>query len=191
MSKEEINQNKKSIEGLKETFSEKEIREQIKNFYKEEELPKATPVVLYLDDEVENLKAFKALFRREFKVFITDKVVEARKILDTEPISVLITDQRMPEMTGVRFLESIESKHKNQIRILLTGYSDIDVIIDAINKGKIYQYVSKPYRYEDMKSVIGNAYEVYYLRAKNRKLTEDITKANHQLEFLLRQKLLD
>ncbi|AWW31682.1 response regulator [Echinicola strongylocentroti] len=146
--------------------------------------------ILYVDDEENNLQAFKATFRREFKIHLAVSADKGREILDNNDIDIIITDQRMPEETGVEFLESIIAKHAEPIRILLTGYTDIQAVIDAINKGQVYHYLTKPWEEEYVKTVIKNAYEVYSLRKENKKLTEDLIKANDQLEFLLRQKLL-
>jgi response regulator RpfG family c-di-GMP phosphodiesterase len=96
----------------------------------------------------------------------------------------------MPGMTGVEFLCSIIEKHPEPIRILLTGYSDIQAVVDAINKGQIYQYISKPWDEHHLKNVIEKAFEVYSLRAENKELIKSLLRANEQLEFLLRQKLL-
>src|SRR5690348_3781424 len=93
--------------------------------------------VLYLDDEVNNLKAFKANFRRVYQVFITDSIQEARQILKDNEIHVIISDQRMPEMKGIDFFASILLDHPEPIRMLLTGYADISAVIDAINKGQV------------------------------------------------------
>ncbi|GGF17447.1 response regulator [Echinicola rosea] len=146
--------------------------------------------ILYVDDESNNLQAFKATFRREFKIHLAESAVKGREILAENEIDIIITDQRMPEETGVEFLESIIDKHPEPIRILLTGYTDIQAVIDAINKGQVYHYLTKPWEEEYIKTVIKNAYEVYSLRKENKKLTDDLLKANEQLEFLLRQKLL-
>lgn len=146
--------------------------------------------VLYIDDEVANLSAFKASFRREFNVFIADSAEEGRKILDNETIEIILTDQRMPKMTGVEFLQSIIDSYPNPIRILVTGYSDIDAVIDAVNRGQIYKYIAKPWGNESLKDTINKAYEVFSLRAENKELTESLLRANKQLEFMLRQKLI-
>lgn len=146
--------------------------------------------VLYIDDEVHNLNSFKAGFRRLFNVFIAESAVEGRKILEAENIQVIITDQRMPVMTGIEFLESIIPDFPDPIRILLTGYADINAVIDAINKGQIYKYIQKPWMDEDLRINIEKAYEIYALRKENRELTEQLLLANKQLEFLLRQNLL-
>ncbi len=148
--------------------------------------------VLYIDDEDNNLIAFKAAFRRDFKVFTAQSADEARDILkNNENFDVIITDQRMPKETGVEFLVSILDSYPDPIRILLTGYSDIEAVIDAINEGQVYRYITKPWNEEDLRNTIKNAAEVHRLRKQNEILLQKLEKANQQLEFLLRQKLLD
>ncbi len=146
--------------------------------------------VLYVDDEVSNLSAFKASYRRVYNVFIAESAKEGKKILDEDDIEIILTDQRMPEMTGVEFLQSIITTHPNPIRILVTGYSDIDAVINAVNEGQIYKYISKPWDNESLKMTINQAYEVYSLRKENQELTKSLIQANKQLEFMLRQKLI-
>ncbi len=146
--------------------------------------------ILYVDDEIGNLTAFKAAFRREFNVFIAESAKEGTNILEQNEIEIILTDQRMPETTGVEFLESIIEKFPEAIRIMVTGFSDISAVIDAINKGKVYKYVTKPWDNDSLKMTINQAYEVYSLRKENKELTESLLKANNQLEFMLRQKLI-
>lgn len=146
--------------------------------------------ILYVDDEVNNLQAFKATFRRDFKIFLAESAKEGRELLGEEEVHIIITDQRMPEETGVEFLESIIPIYPDPIRILLTGYTDIQAVIDSINKGKVYHYLTKPWEEDYLKTVINNAYEVYALRKENKQLTDNLLRANDQLEFLLRQNLL-
>ncbi len=146
--------------------------------------------VLYVDDEVGNLTAFKAAFRREFNVYTAESANEGRAVLEKNDIEIILTDQRMPEMTGVEFLESIISDYPDAIRILITGYSDIDAVIEAINKGQVYKYISKPWDNNGLIITINRAYEVYSLRKENKELTKSLLQANSQLEFMLRQKLI-
>ncbi len=146
--------------------------------------------ILYIDDEVNNLVAFKANFRRDYKVFTTEFVDEALTILRENKIQIVITDQRMPSKTGVEFLQDVIKEFPEPIRILLTGYSDIEVVIDAINKGQVYRYISKPFNDMELKINIENALEVYNLRKENKDLLQKLLIANDQLEFMLRQKLL-
>lgn len=143
--------------------------------------------VLYVDDEVYNLTAFRAGFRRSFNIFTAESAVKGREILETEDIHVIVTDQRMPVMTGIEFLESIIPEFPDPIRILLTGYADINAVIDAINKGQVYKYIQKPWTDDDLRINIEKAYEIYSLRKENRELIDRLVTANEQLEFLLRQ----
>jgi response regulator RpfG family c-di-GMP phosphodiesterase len=147
--------------------------------------------VLYIDDEEHNLTSFKASFRRIFKVFTAISASEAREILKEQNVEVIITDQRMPNETGVEFLQSIIEEYPDPIRMLLTGYSDIEAVIDSINKGQVYKYITKPWNDHELQVNIENAHEVFRLREENKDLMERLKKANEQLEFYLRQKLLD
>jgi response regulator RpfG family c-di-GMP phosphodiesterase len=155
-----------------------------------ENQPEEKIKILYLDDEENNLQAFKATFRRDYKIFLAISAMEGEEILAKEEVDLIITDQRMPEKTGVEFLEKIIPTYPKPIRILLTGYTDIQAVIDAINKGQIYHYLTKPWEEDYLRTVIKNAFEVYSLRKENEQLTNALIKANEQLEFLLRQNLL-
>ena len=146
--------------------------------------------ILYIDDEIHNLIAFKASFRRQFTVFTAESAEDAKKILSENDIHVIISDQRMPRITGIEFFESIIEQYPEPIRILLTGYADINAVIDAINKGQVYKYFSKPWNEEELRHNIEKAYEVYALRKENKELTAKLLDVNEKLEFLLRQKLI-
>lgn len=146
--------------------------------------------VLYVDDEKNNLISFKALFRLKYKVFTAESGKEAIKILDEQEIHVIITDQRMPEMTGVELLESILETHPDPIRILLTGYADLNAVIDAINKGKIFHYLNKPWNEKELDQTIQRSYELYNQRKEDKETAEKLLVSNEQFEFLLRQKLI-
>jgi len=146
--------------------------------------------VLYVDDEENNLNAFKASFRRDFKVFTALSAAEAKEILEKTEIHILITDQRMPITTGTELLAQAVLDFPDQIRILLTGFSDIDALKDAINLGQIYCYLQKPWDDEELKETIKKAYHVFNLKREKEKLSKLLLKTNEQLEFYLRQKLL-
>ena len=145
--------------------------------------------VLYVDDEISNLTAFKAAFRRDFNVFICESAKEGLEILEKNKIHVVLTDQRMPQVTGIEFLKSIIEKFPEPIRILVTGYTDVEVIKEAINSGQVYRYIDKPWTNDKLKMDIDKAVEVYKLREENKQLTIDLERVNSQLEFMLRQKL--
>lgn len=146
--------------------------------------------VLYIDDEPNNITSFKAAFRRVFNIFTAESAEEGRKILETETIHVILSDQRMPKMTGIEFFQSILETHPDPIRILITGYADINAVIDAINVGQVYKYLSKPWNEDEVKNTIFKSFEVLELRRQNRELTEKLMDANKKLEFLARQGLL-
>ncbi len=139
------------------------------------------PEILYIDDEEDNLLVFKSTFRRHYKVHLAKSGEEGMEIIQTNDISLVITDQRMPRMTGVQFLQSLP-EDKDMIRMILTGYSDIEAIIEAINTGKVYRYISKPWSKEELKITLDNALEAYKLRKANRKLLMDLQEANEDLE---------
>ncbi|WPU96781.1 response regulator [Mucilaginibacter sabulilitoris] len=140
--------------------------------------------VLYVDDEINNLNSFKAAFRRDFNIYTASSATEGRKILDVNEIGVIITDQRMPVTTGIEFLESILPVYPDTIRILLTGFSDINAVIDAINRGQVYKYLVKPWQNDELKIHIQNAIEIYNLRKENKELTYKLQIANMELETL-------
>lgn len=146
--------------------------------------------VLYIDDEPHNLISFRASFRREFNVFTAESAEEGRKILEQKLIHVILSDQRMPKMTGIEFFESILTTFPDPIRILITGYTDINAVIDSINRGQVYKYLTKPWNENDIENFIIKAYEVYRLRKENEELTNKLLEMNKKLEFLARQNLL-
>jgi DNA-binding NtrC family response regulator len=146
--------------------------------------------ILYVDDEENNLSAFTATFRRDFNITTSTSAIEAKTVLEEHSFDIIISDQRMPNMTGVEFLEFVRTKYPEPIRILLTGYADIDAVIDAINRGEIYRYVTKPYINDDMKSLIETSHEVFRLRKENKQLLLDLQDANKKLEFIARQNML-
>jgi response regulator RpfG family c-di-GMP phosphodiesterase len=146
--------------------------------------------VLYIDDETHNLNAFKASFRRDYNIYTAEGAEEGRKILHEQEIHVILSDQRMPKMTGIEFFESIIITHPHPIRILMTGYTDISAVVDAINRGQVYKYLTKPWQENDVKIYIEKAFEVFRLRQENIELTKKLININQKLEFLARQNLL-
>lgn len=140
--------------------------------------------VLYVDDEVNNLNSFKAAFRHDFNVFTALSAKDGRNILDSNEIGVIITDHRMPVMTGIEFLESIIQTYPDTIRILLTGFADINAVMDAINRGQVYKYIVKPWQNDELKMYIINALEIYKLRRENKDLTVKLKLAYAEIEAL-------
>lgn len=137
--------------------------------------------ILYLDDEINNLNAFKATFRRAYEVYTAHNTLEARKILKDIDMHIIIADQRMPGTTGVDFFNSIKDSYPDPVRILLTGYTDIEALIDAINKGQIYRFIKKPWDEFELQNAISNAYEIYIAKKQLREKVEELEKTNDEL----------
>jgi response regulator RpfG family c-di-GMP phosphodiesterase len=146
--------------------------------------------ILYVDDEENNLFSFKATFRIKYNVLTAISGGEALDILKSKEVHIIITDQRMPGMTGVEFLERILEIYPDPIRILLTGYADMTAVVDAVNKGKIFHYLAKPWNEEELDLTIDRAYQKYLKNAELKDMNEKLAQSNDQLEFMLRQSLL-
>lgn len=146
--------------------------------------------ILFVDDEPNNLFSFRATFRTKYKIYTAGSSKEGLEMLEDFPIDIIITDQRMPGVTGIEFLEEVIKRYPEPIRILMTGYSDESVIREAINKGKVFYYLDKPWKEDEIDEIILLAYAVYIERKKSKIKTRELEELNDQLEFLLRQKLL-
>ena len=123
--------------------------------------------VLYLDDEEANLFSFKAAFRREFEVHTCLEPHQAVRLLDEHDFHVVLSDQRMPRISGVEFFELIMPDHPDVSRVLVTGYADTDAVVDAINKGQVYRFVSKPWNEEELRNVIRSGFYLNRSRVQN------------------------
>ncbi|HVK62517.1 MAG TPA: hybrid sensor histidine kinase/response regulator [Bdellovibrionales bacterium] len=130
--------------------------------------------ILCVDDEVDNVDALERLLRRKYNVLKATSAAQALTVLAQHPVTVIISDQRMPGKTGVELLSESIATHPNAIRILLTGYTDIDSVVSAINNGQIYRYVTKPWDPIDLSNAIDKAVERFEIGAelveKNRAL---------------------
>lgn len=122
--------------------------------------------ILLVDDEVDNVDALERLFRRKFNVLKATSGKEAIQILKRNPVSLIITDQRMPGMSGVDLLAESMDYSPEAIRFLLTGYTDIDSVISAINSGQVYRYITKPWDPVDLTNAVDKAIERYELSAE-------------------------
>lgn len=143
---------------------------------------KSPPPILYIDDEQDNLTVFYSAFRRNFKVHLANSAMEGLEIMKKYTMHLVIADQRMPEMTGIEFLEKVKEKYPDCIRMVLTGFTDVEAIIQAINKGRVYRYITKPWRKEELKLTLDHALETYNLKQQNKKLFTDLEEANRTLE---------
>lgn len=138
--------------------------------------------VLYIDDEENNLTSFKATFRRDFDVFVTTRAAEAAEILAANEIHIILADQKMPELSGAEFLELVKTEYPDPIRMLLTGYADIQAVIDAINKGQIYRYITKPWNEQELRLILENAFDYYSAKKNLRTSNAELKKALTNLE---------
>jgi two-component system response regulator PhcR len=137
--------------------------------------------VLYIDDEENNLHAFKAGFRRQYEIYTANSAAEGLKILENISVHVIIADQKMPQTTGVEFFKSIIHTYPDPIRILLTGYTDIEALADAINHGDIYRYITKPWNDLELHNSIKNAYDAYKTKIDLRNKIAELEKTNDEL----------
>jgi signal transduction histidine kinase/CheY-like chemotaxis protein len=137
--------------------------------------------ILYIDDEIENLEGFEFTFMNNYEIFTAQNASKGLKILEENSIKVVICDQRMPEITGVDLLKIIKEKFPDSVRIILTAYADLENAVDAINKGEIFRYLSKPWNKNDLKATIENALETYNLKFENKKLFVDLKNTNNIL----------
>lgn len=117
--------------------------------------------LLIVDDELANLRLLVRLFSRDFECLTASSGAEAIGILEQHEVAILITDQRMPQMTGIDLLRHTARLRPHMVRILLTGYTDAEVLVEAINSGLVYMYVTKPWNNEDLKLKISRACEHY------------------------------
>ena len=123
--------------------------------------------MLIVDDELANLRLLDRLFSRDFECLTASSGAEAIRLLEQLDIAILVTDQRMPEMTGIELLRHTARLRPHMVRILLTGYTDVEVLEEAINSGLVYMYVTKPWNNEDLKLKISRACDHYESNKKS------------------------
>ena len=143
--------------------------------------------VLFVDDEVNILKALQRLFRQEsMNVLTASRAPEALEILDKTPAQVVVTDQRMPEMSGVDLLSSVRERHPDIVRMMLTGYTEINMAVDAINRGEIYRLITKPWNDDELRATIRQAFDHADLKNEIKRLEQVTREQNFKLQDLNR-----
>lgn len=155
--------------------------------------------ILCVDDEKNILHSIKRLLRKEgLKLLIASSGAEGLKILEENDVHLVLSDQRMPQMSGTEFLAEVKEKYPDVIRIILTGYTEVDSITESINKGNIYKFFLKPWNDQNLKLEIGKALEQYDLIQANKRLhekvleqNEELKKINENLEGLIRERTKD
>ncbi|PLZ53966.1 hypothetical protein CBP24_15765 [Fischerella thermalis WC439] len=134
------------------------------------------PKILVVDDEPDNLDLLYRTFYRDYKVLRAGSGPAALELLAQEgDVSVIISDQRMPMMSGTEFLSLTATQYPDIIRIILTGYTDVEDLVEAINSGKVFKYVTKPWEAEELKAVVRQALDTHnVLKARTRELTRTL-----------------
>ncbi len=138
--------------------------------------------VLYVDDEAENLVTLQVALRKWYDIITIEDPTQAISAIKNEGIKVVITDQRMPRITGLELAKLIQNEHPGVIIIILTAYGDNATMLDAINQGGIFRYLLKPWDIKDMKQTLDNAFETCELRKKNITLINDLLSQNKKLQ---------
>jgi putative nucleotidyltransferase with HDIG domain len=143
--------------------------------------------VLFVDDEVNILRAVQRLLRNEpCRVLTASRGAEALQMLASEPAQVVVSDQRMPEMNGVELLLAVRDRHPDAVRMMLTGYTEMNVAVEAINHGEIYRLITKPWNDEELKATLRQAFDHYDLKSEIRRLNQVTREQNLRLQDMNR-----
>ncbi len=130
--------------------------------------------ILVVDDEQDNLDAFRFNFRKSFDIVTATGGAEALQILEDKEVAVVVTDQRMPKMTGIELLREVRTRQPDAVGIILTAYTDVDVLVEAVNLGQVYRYITKPWDAKEVRGVLQYAIERYHLHRENRRLAAQL-----------------
>lgn len=153
------------------------------------------PAVLFVDDEPNILKALGRLFRGEdFEIKTAESGADALKLMEDLPVQILVSDHRMPGMTGVDLLSKVRERWPEVIRILVTGNSEINIAVDAINRGQIFKLVTKPWNDDEIKAIVKEALDLYMLKGEIKRLNYLTQEQNLELKDLhhnLEQKVME
>ena len=145
--------------------------------------------LLLVDDEPNILSALKRLLRRDgYKIVTAESGAEALEILKTQEFGVIVSDQRMPQMTGSEFLSQVKELYPHTLRIMLSGYTDLDSVTEAINKGAIYRFLTKPWQDDLLRENIQKAFNTHELSEENRRLSDELSEINEVLESRVEEK---
>lgn len=143
------------------------------------------PTVLIIDDEVRSLEALKRNLSDDFDIRIAENIEKAKQILESEWVQIILCDQRMPDMTGVEFLEQVREKWPDAVRIIISGYTDAEDIISGINQAGIYQYITKPWEPESLLLTLRNAARLFDLQRQNELLAIELKMSSPQAENIV------
>ena len=139
--------------------------------------------LLIVDDEMPNIRLLERLFQHDYQCLTASSGEDAMSLLDQHEVAVIITDQRMPQMTGIELLKQSADRRPHMVRILLTGYTDLDALVEAVNCGLVYMYVSKPWNNDDLKLRVERAVEAY----ENNKRQHSLAANNERLSSRVKE----
>jgi signal transduction histidine kinase len=143
--------------------------------------PSDRPTLLIVDDEPDVLRSLHDLFRRDYNVATFERANDADKALESLAPQVVMSDQRMPGMTGVEFLRGVRERLPATTRLLFTGYADVDAVIDAINEGHVFRYISKPWEPHELVALVKQAFEQNALVTERHRLISELRQTNQRL----------
>src|SRR6266566_7469969 len=138
--------------------------------------------ILVVDDEPDVVQSVQDLLRLDYRVYGATRALEGINILHQQEVHIVLSDQRMPGMSGVEFLHRVRGEYPEAIRLLITGYADIKAVIDAINQGNVYRYVSKPWDPDELQTIIRQAAEQYDLLVERKRLLAELQMKNLELQ---------
>lgn len=139
--------------------------------------------VLFVDDEVNIQKALKRLLRQEpFEVITASRATEALELLERTPAQVVVTDQRMPETSGVELLAAVRSRYPSVVRMMLTGFTEMNVAVEAVNRGEIFRLITKPWNDDELKATLRQAFDHWDLTQEIKRLNQITREQNFQLQ---------
>lgn len=139
--------------------------------------------LLVVDDEPDLVQSVQDLLRFEYRVLGTTRATDGLRIMEREKVDIVMTDQRMPEMTGVEFLKHLREIFPDTTRLLFTAYADLEAVTDAINQGNVYRYITKPWEPQELRAVLKQAAEHHDLLEERKKLLLELQEKNAQLEL--------
>lgn len=148
------------------------------------------PCVVFIDDDAANRQAFRSAFRDAMDIHTAGSAEELWALLDTRQVHVVIADQRMPNLRGSELLAQVKERYPHVRRMIMTGYADLDAIMEAVNNGGVSKYFAKPWVHDQVVKAVGQAYTEWEHDQEQVSYTRKLEDANRQLEFALRQRLL-
>ncbi|MBA3240880.1 MAG: HDOD domain-containing protein [Acidobacteria bacterium] len=142
--------------------------------------------IMLVDDEPANLRLLERLFRRDHQVLSAGSGAEALRLLEQHDVALLVTDQRMPGMTGVELLKRAAEMRPHMVRIILTGYTDMEALVEAINCGQVYRYVTKPWKNEDLRLTVVRALQHYEVNRSRHEMEAANQRLSRRLQAMTR-----